>query len=131
MNEKDLIDYMYIGLFFVGGIAAAGAPILISLLVRPRTKISQRTLQTYECGNIPYGQSWDFRHGIGFYLYALMFLAFEVDVLYLYPVAAVFDKVPALRGISMFFIFLGILALGLVYAWRKGVFLWTSEKKIY
>jgi NADH:ubiquinone oxidoreductase subunit 3 (subunit A) len=131
MDGKNLIDYMYIGLFFLCGIAAAGAPILISLLVRPRTKISQRTLQTYECGNIPYGQSWDFRHGIGFYLYALMFLAFEVDVLYLYPVAAVFDKVSALRGISMFFIFLGILALGLVYAWRKGVFLWTSEKKIY
>ena len=131
MSEKILIDYMYIGLFFLSGIAAAGAPILISLLVRPRTKISQRTLQTYECGNIPYGQSWDFRHGIGFYLYALMFLAFEVDVLYLYPVAAVFHKVPALRGISMFFIFLGILALGLVYAWRKGVFLWTSERKIY
>ena len=99
--------------------------------MRPRTKISKATLQTYECGNIPFGQSWDFRHGIGFYRYALMFLAFEVDVLYLYPVAAVFDKVPALRGIPMFFIFLGILALGLVYAWRKGVFLWTSEKKIY
>jgi NADH:ubiquinone oxidoreductase subunit 3 (subunit A) len=131
MNDKDLLDYMYIGLFFIGGIVAAGAPILISLLVQPRTKISQRTVQTYECGNIPFGQSWDFRHGIGFYLYALMFLAFEVDVLYLYPVATVFNKVPALRGISMFFIFLGILALGLVYAWRKGVFLWTSQKKIY
>ena len=131
MSDKVLIDYMYIGLFFLCGIAVACAPILISLLVRPRTKISQPTLQTYECGNIPYGQSWDFRHGIGYYLYALMFLAFEVDVLYLYPVAAVFHKVPALRGISMFFIFIGILALGLVYAWRKGVFLWTSERKIY
>ncbi|MBN2107077.1 MAG: NADH-quinone oxidoreductase subunit A [Deltaproteobacteria bacterium] len=131
MNVKDLIDYMYIGLFFLCGIAAAGAPILISHLVRPRTKISKATLQTYECGNIPFGQSWDFRHGIGFYSYALIFLAFEVDVLYLYPVATVFHKVPALRGIGVFFLFLGILALGLVYAWRKGVFLWTSEKKIY
>ncbi|MCX5901296.1 MAG: NADH-quinone oxidoreductase subunit A [Proteobacteria bacterium] len=131
MNDKDLIDYMYIGLFFLGGIAAAGAPILISHLVRPRTKISQRTLQTYECGNIPFGQSWDFRHGIGFYLYALMFLAFEVDVLYLYPVAAVFHKVPGFRAVGLFMVFLGILALGLIYAWRKGVFLWTSEKKIY
>ncbi len=131
MNDKILIEYMYIGLFFLCGIAAAGAPILISLLVRPRTKISQRTLQTYECGNIPFGQSWDFRHGIGFYLYALMFLAFEVDVLYLYPVAAVFHKVPAFRAVGLFVVFLGILALGLIYAWRKGVFLWTSEKKIY
>ncbi len=131
MNDKILIDYMYIGLFFLCGIAAAGAPILISLLVRPRTKISQRTLQTYECGNIPFGQSWDFRHGIGFYLYALMFLAFEVDVLYLYPVATVFHKVPAFRAVGLFVVFLGILALGLIYAWRKGVFLWTSEKKIY
>jgi len=131
MNDKIPIDYMYIGLFFLCGIAAAGAPILISLLVRSRTKISQRTLQTYECGNIPFGQSWDFRHGIGFYLYALMFLAFEVDVLYLYPVAAVFHKVPGFRAVGLFVVFLGILSLGLIYAWCKGVFTWTSEKKIY
>jgi NADH:ubiquinone oxidoreductase subunit 3 (subunit A) len=131
MNDKDLLDYMYIGLFFLGGIVAACAPIIISQLVQPRTKISERTLQTYECGNIPYGQSWDFRHGIGFYVYALMFLAFEVDVLYLFPVATVFHKVPALRAIGLFVVFIGILALGLVYAWRKGAFLWTSEKKIY
>ena len=103
----------------------------MQLLVRPRTKISQRTLQTYECGNIPFGQSWDFRHGIGFYLYALMFLAFEVDVLYLYPVAAVFHKVPGFRAVGLFVVFLGTLSLELIYAWRKGVLLWTSEKKIY
>ena len=88
-------------------------------------------IQFFCISNIPFGQSWDFRHGIGFYLYALMFLAFEVDVLYLYPVAAVFHKVPAFRAVGLFVVFLGILALGLIYAWRKGVFLWTSEKKIY
>ena len=131
MNDKDLLDYMYIGLFFLGGIVAAVAPIVISQLVQPRTKISPLTQQTYECGITPFGQSWDFRHGIGFYLYALMFLAFEVDVLYLYPVATVFHKVPAGRAIGLFMVFIGILVLGLVYAWCKGVFLWTSEKKIY
>jgi len=131
MSEKDLTAYIYICLFTIAGIIAAGAPILISNLVRPRIKISSRTLQTYECGNIPFGQSWDFRHGIAFYLYALMFLVFEVDVLYLYPVAAAFHLVSCLRGIVLFVVFIGMLALGLVYAWKKGVFLWSTEKKLY
>jgi len=131
MPEKDLLDFIYMSLVAVGGLAAAGAPIVLSLLLRPKTKVSPRTLQTYECGNIPFGQSWDFRHGIAFFLYALVFLAFEVDVLYLYPVAAAFKSVSFLRGIVLFAIFLGMLGLGLVYAWKKGVFLWTTEKKIY
>lgn len=131
MAEKDLLGYIYICLFLFGGIIAACGPFFISHLVRPRAKVSPKSVQTYECGNIPFGQSWDFRHGIAFYLYALIFLAFEVDVLYLYPVAVAFDKVESAQGIALFVVFVGMLALGLVYAWRKGVFEWSSEKKIY
>jgi len=131
MSEKDLVAYSYICVFAFGGLVAAILPFCISHLLRPKIKNSPRTLQTYECGNLPFGQSWDFRHGIAFYLYALIFLAFEVDILYLYPVAAAFGAVTPLRGILLFAGFIGMLALGLVYAWRKGVFTWSRERKIY
>jgi NADH:ubiquinone oxidoreductase subunit 3 (subunit A) len=75
-----------------------------------------------------YGKAWDYRYGVAYYLYALIFLAFDVDILYLFPVATAFDKVSSIRGIVEFFIFLGILILAVVYAWVKGVFTW--ERKI-
>ena len=75
-----------------------------------------------------YGNAWDYRYGAAYYLYALIFLAFDVDILYLFPVATAFDKVSGIRGIVEFFIFLGILVLAIVYAWVKGVFTW--ERKI-
>ena len=75
-----------------------------------------------------YGNAWDYRYGVAYYLYALIFLAFDVDILYLFPVATAFDKVSGIRGIVEFFIFLGILVLAIVYAWVKGVFTW--ERKI-
>jgi NADH-quinone oxidoreductase subunit A len=131
MSDRDLVAYSYICVFACGGVIAALVPFLISHLLRPRARISARTRDTYECGNLPFGQSWDFRHGIAFYLYALIFLAFEVDILYLYPVAAAFGTVAPLRGILLFAGFIGMLALGLVYAWRKGVFMWSRERKIY
>jgi NADH-quinone oxidoreductase subunit A len=77
-----------------------------------------------------YGKAWDYRYGVAYYLYALIFLAFDVDILYLFPVAAAFDKVSGIRGIVEFFIFLGILILAVVYAWAKGVFTWERKIKI-
>ena len=66
-----------------------------------------------------------------YYLYALIFLAFDVDILYLFPVAAAFDKVSALRGVTELFIFIAILALAIIYAWAKGVFSWTKRRKAF
>jgi len=131
MSEKELVEYIYICAFVCGGLVAALVPYFISHLLRPTTKITPRTLHAYECGIIPFAQSWDFRHGIAFYLYALIFLVFEVDVLYLYPVAVVFGTVAPLRGVLLFAGFIGMLSLGLVYAWRKGVFTWSRERKLY
>ena len=72
---------------------------------------------------------WDYRFGISYYLYALIFLAFDVDFLYLFPVATIYntDKISAVRGISEIFIFIGILSLAIIYAWVKGVFKWERK----
>ncbi len=130
MTEQYLMDYMYILLFLLGGFIAAFSPFIISRLVRPRTPIYNKTYQTYECGMDPFGTAWDFRYGVSYYLYALMFLAFDVDILYLFPVLDAFDKVSGVRGVFELFIFVAILSLAIVYAWVKGVFAWEKKRKI-
>ena len=77
----------------------------------------------------PYGSAWDIRFNISYYLYALIFLAFDVDILYLFPVATAYDKVSGLRGVIELFIFIAILSLAIIYAWAKGVFSWTKRRK--
>ncbi len=128
MDSVSAIDYLYVMLFVFGGLITAFLPFVISWLVRPKGVVTTRTYQTYECGIEPFNQMWDYRFGISYYLYALIFLAFDVDVLYLFPVVSVFHKIPGLRGVIEFFIFIGILSLAIVYAWNKGVFTWEKKK---
>ncbi|MHC5003775.1 MAG: NADH-quinone oxidoreductase subunit A [Planctomycetota bacterium] len=110
----------YLGIGFVLGLAALAVPILIS----PRYK-GEDTEQTYECGVDTVGTAW-IRFGVSFYLFALIFVAFEVDVLYLFPVALVFNEaVFGWRAFVEVCLFLLILSLAIVYAWRKGVIRWT------
>jgi NADH-quinone oxidoreductase subunit A len=74
----------------------------------------------------PYGGA-RVRFGINYYFYALLFLAFDVDVLYLFPVAAIY---PDSAGWTIFWelvIFVGILVLAVIYFWRKGVFTWPRR----
>lgn len=122
------VDYLYVMFFVLGGFVFAFLPFVIAWLIRPKCVETTRSHQTYECGIEPFNQMWDYRFGISYYLYALIFLAFDVDVLYLFPVATVFHKVSGVRGVVEFFIFIGILSLAVVYAWAKGVFTWEKKK---
>ena len=128
MAEQYLVDYMYVVVLLAMGVICGLAPLIISRIFAPR-ELYQKTLETYECGMDPYGTAWNIRFDISYYLYALIFLAFDVDVLYLFPVATAFDKVSAVRGISELLIFVGILSLAIVYAWVKGVFTWPNRRK--
>lgn len=130
MTEKYLIDYMYVFAFLGVGALAATGPLIISSLIGPRTA-QKKTLETYECGMDPYGNAWDIRFNIAYYLYALIFLAFDVDILYLFPVAVAFETVDPVRGIAELVIFIGILSMAIIYAWVKGVFSWAKKKKAY
>ena len=123
-----ITDLFYVCAFFVGGIALAIVPILISLLIAP-TKTRNyvhKTGQAIECGIDPIGDAW-IRFGVVFYLYALIFIGFSVDVLFLLPVAVVYNEQPGYRDLIEVFIFIGILSLVLLYAWRKGVFIWKNK----
>ncbi len=128
MSRQHLLDYMYVFLFLLVGLAAAVAQVLISWLVSPRA-LQGKTREPYECGMDPFGSAWEIRFHISYYLYALMFLAFDVDILYLFPVAAAFDMVSGMRGVIELFLFVGILSLAIIYAWAKGVFSWTKNGK--
>ncbi|MBN2331496.1 MAG: NADH-quinone oxidoreductase subunit A [Deltaproteobacteria bacterium] len=130
MSEKYLVDFTYVFLFLLVGFIVAFSIFVISNVLRPRLT-NKKTLQAYECGMDPYGSAWDIRFGVSYYLYALIFLAFDVDILYLFPVATAFDRVDSLRGVIEFVVFISILSLAVIYAWAKGVFVWPKKKEMF
>jgi NADH:ubiquinone oxidoreductase subunit 3 (subunit A) len=128
--QQPLLDHLYVAAFFLGGLLMAVGPFIIAHIFAPRStrNISNKTRQFIECGVEPIGDAW-IRFGIVYYLYALIFLAFDVDVLFLFPVALAYDTGLVIRDFVEILIFVSILALALVYAWKKGVFKW--ERKTY
>jgi len=130
VEQQALLDLLYIAAFTLCGLAFGFGPLLIVYLFSPRgtRQIVNKTRIPIECGMLTIGPAW-IRYGILYYLYALMFLAFDVDVLFLFPVAAVYNEFPGMRGFVEIVLFVAILSLAIVYAWNKGVFKW--ERKVY
>jgi NADH-quinone oxidoreductase subunit A len=77
----------------------------------------------YECGELPIGEPW-LRFRVGYYLFAIIFVVFDVETVFLYPWAVIFKDLGIFGFVEMA-VFLGILLLGLAYAWRKGVLTWA------
>jgi NADH:ubiquinone oxidoreductase subunit 3 (subunit A) len=132
MDQVVTTNIIYFTIFLMGALLFGFGPIIIVKLLSPTSHTRQtadRADQLIECGMEPIGTAW-IRFGIVYYLYALIFLAFDVDVIFLFPVAVAYNH-PGL-GVQDFFeilLFVAILSLAIVYAWRKGVFTW--EKKTY
>jgi NAD(P)H-quinone oxidoreductase subunit 3 len=114
-------QYAVLGGFLLLGVVLGAVPLILPLFISPRYR-GPETEETYECGVDTIGSAW-MRFSVAFYVFALIFVAFEVDVLYLFPVALVYQDF-GWRGFIEIAIFLLILSLALVYAWRKGVFRW-------
>jgi NADH:ubiquinone oxidoreductase subunit 3 (subunit A) len=129
MEDAMFGDLLYIAAFALGGLLFAVGPIMVVQLLQYRKtrNTAGRTGQAVECGMEPIGDAW-IRYSASYYLYALVFVAFAVDVLYLIPVALVYDRVFPVRDFVELVIFVGILALVIVYAWKKGVFEWKRRK---
>jgi len=124
-------DLIYVFAFCLGGLAFALGPfVVVHLLAARKTRnYANKTEQFIECGMDPIGDAW-IRYSAVYYLYALVFVAFAVDVLYLIPVALVYNRVEefVIRDFVEMLIFVGILSLVVVYAWKKGVFEWKRKK---
>jgi NADH-quinone oxidoreductase subunit A len=124
-------DLIYAFAFFLAGLVFALGPIVLVHFVAARKtrQTANKTAQFVECGMEPIGDAW-IRYSASYYLYALVFVAFAVDVLYLLPVALVYDRVPEfkIRDFVEVVIFVGILSLVIVYAWKKGIFEWKRRQ---
>lgn len=133
MQTPQLTEFGEILLFIVGGLIFIGGGLVTAYLVRPhRPNIEKNT--SYECGEDPTGTAWG-QFNIRFYVIALIFILFEVEIVFLFPWATVFgskELIDATDGLWGWFsifemmIFVGILVLGLAYAWAKGFLDWVK-----
>lgn len=115
-------EWLYIGLFLLIGIIVPVAPLVIAALVAPR-KPNPIKQSTYECGIETVGDSW-VQFKAQYYIFALVFLVFDVETVFLFPWALSLNKLPifaVLEGV----LFIAILVTGLVFAWRKGMLEWV------
>ena len=112
-------------IFLAGGLVLAGGPLALGVVFGPRSKGAALNLP-YECGMNPHGSS-RIKFGINYYFYALIFLAFDVDVLYLFPVSAYYPFTTELIYFLEVALFLLVLGLAVVYFWCKGVFTWPRR----
>ena len=122
-------------LFVVGGIAFILVTLLVGKLLRPSRPSSQK-LSTYESGEEPSGSAWG-QFNVRFYVIALIFLLFEAELVFLFPWATVFGKEELVQrtdglwtSFTMVetFIFIMVLAVGLVYVWANGMLDWVRPK---
>ena len=127
-------DLIYVCAFCLGGLAFALGPfVIVHLLAERKTRqYAHKTEQFVECGMDPIGDAW-IRYSAVYYLYALVFVAFAVDVLYLVPVAVVYNRVKefVIRDFVELVLFVEILSLVIVYAWKKGIFEWSRRKTVF
>jgi NADH:ubiquinone oxidoreductase subunit 3 (subunit A) len=114
-------EWIYIGLFLLIGIIVPIVPLVIARFISPH-KSNPIKQSTYECGIETVGDSW-VQFKAQYYIFALVFLVFDVETVFLFPWALTVNQLPlfvTMEGI----LFIGILVAGLVYAWRKGMLEW-------
>lgn len=122
-----LIDFGRIFVFMVVAILFVIVAIVAAKLVRP-SRPSKEKLMTYECGEDTVGSPW-VKFNIRFYVVALIFLIFDVEIVLLIPWALVYKEF-GMQGFLVGAIFLFLLGLGMAYEWRKGDLEWVRPKVI-
>ena len=127
-----LFDFANVLVFTVLGLGFVAVNLLIGKLLRPSNP-QERKLSTYECGEPATGSAW-VNFNIRFYLVALIFIIFEVEIAFIFPVATVFrQRMESGQGLFAFveiLVFVGILFLGLIYAWANGDLEWVKKVRV-
>jgi len=115
------VAYLYAAILFAAGFLFVMVTMVASNILAPRTRTKEK-LQTYESGETPIGSA-RVQYPLGFYIFALLFVAFDVDIVFIIAWAVIFKQLSFFGFFEILF-FILVLALGLVYAWRKGVIRW-------
>lgn len=125
--EFDLANILF---FLLVGIAVPSSLLLVGSLLRPRVPQKEKSI-VYECGELPVERAW-FNFNPRFYIVALVFLVFDVEAVFTYPVAVAFRRFVALGEGALAFVellvFVAVLLVGLAYVWRRGDLEWIRPR---
>ena len=113
--------YLYAAILFAAGFGFVILTTTVANILAPHSRTKEK-LQTYESGETPIGNAW-VQYPLGFYIFALLFVAFDVDIVFIISWAIIFKQLSFFGFFEIAF-FIVVLALGLAYAWRKGVTRW-------
>ena len=137
MDNFNLMDYAPIGVMFLIAMGFAASQLLVTQLIGPRKRTATK-LMPYECGKDPVGSARE-RYSIKFYTVAVIFLLFDIEVLFMVPFAVAFKELLAQQKISgiafgtiafiEILIFIGTLVVGYIYVWKKGTFDWGMQAR--
>jgi NADH-quinone oxidoreductase subunit A len=121
-NDGFYAAYLPLVVILVLGVLLVVSMFTSNRLLRPRHDTREKLL-TYECGVDPVGEGWAQSH-VRYYVYVYLYVIFAVDAVFLFPWATVFAGLGWVSVAEMG-VFIGFIAVGLLYAWRKGVLAWT------
>ena len=130
--DKELAQYGTVFLLLLFAALTVAAMLLVARLLAPSKPTPEKQM-AYECGERPLGSTW-LRFNIRFYVIALVFLLFDVELALVYPIAEMFRVAAGAGGFrtaatvfAELFFFVGVLALGLLYLWRQGDLAWIRS----
>lgn len=137
MNSFSIMDYAPIGIMFIVAAGFAVSQLLVTQLIGPRKRTATK-LMPYECGKDPVGSARD-RFSVKFYTVAVIFLLFDIEVLFMIPFAVAFKALLKQQGITgigygtiafvEILLFLVTLVVGYIYVWKKGTFDWGLQSR--
>ena len=137
MSEYNVFDYVPIAIMFVVAAGFGVSQLLVTQLIGPRKRTATK-LMPYECGKDPVGSARD-KYSIKFYTVAVIFLLFDIEVLFMIPFAVAFKSLLAdekatgiMYGTIAFveiIVFIATLVVGYIYVWKKGIFDWGMQAR--
>jgi NADH-quinone oxidoreductase subunit A len=138
MNNFNIMDYAPIGIMFIVAGGFAVSQILVTQLIGPRKRTATK-LMPYECGKDPVGSARD-RFSIKFYTVAVIFLLFDIEVLFMVPFAVAFKELLRQQTLNSaiafgtialieILVFIFTLIVGYIYVWKKGTFDWGLQSR--
>ena len=137
MTEFNLFDYAPIGMMFLVAMGFAASQILVTQLIGPRKRTAVK-LMPYECGKDPVGSARE-RFSIKFYTVAVIFLLFDIEVLFMVPFAVAFKSLleqEKISGVAFgtialleILVFIATLIVAYIYVWKKGTFDWGIQAR--